>query len=84
MSSLLIRDLDDEVKARLRMRAAEHGRSMEAEARAILAVAVSGRRPTRGLGSHIHDRFAEIGGVDLEVPERSGAARAAAIGQVDD
>jgi plasmid stability protein len=43
MATLVIRDLDDEVKARLRVQAAEHGRSMEAEARAILAAAVRGR-----------------------------------------
>lgn len=40
MGTLVIRDLDDELKARLRIRAAERGRSMQAEAREILAVAV--------------------------------------------
>ena len=39
MATLNIRDLPDEVHRRLRMRAAEHGRSMEAEARAILTAA---------------------------------------------
>lgn len=62
MATLMIRDLDDEVKARLRVQAAEYGRSMEAEARALVAVAVSGRRPTSGLGSYIRHQFAEIGG----------------------
>lgn len=57
--------------------AAEHGRSMEAEARVLLAAALSGRRPPRGLGSYIHDQFAEIGGVDLETPRRDELARAA-------
>lgn len=41
MGTLTIRDLDDDVKARLRVRAAHHGRSMEAEAREILAAAVA-------------------------------------------
>jgi plasmid stability protein len=41
MAQLLVRDLDERVKARLRLRAAEHGRSMEAEAREILTDAVS-------------------------------------------
>lgn len=36
MASITIRNLDDEVKRRLRVRAAEHGRSMEEEAREIL------------------------------------------------
>jgi plasmid stability protein len=67
MATLVIRDLDDEVKARLRVQAAEHGRSMEAEARAILAAAVRGRRPPRQLGSRIRDQFADLGGVDLDV-----------------
>lgn len=77
MATLVIRDLDDEIKARLRVQAAEHGRSMEAEARAVLAASVSGRRPPRGLGSHIRDQFADLRGVDLDIPGRSEPARAA-------
>ncbi|MGV8911664.1 MAG: FitA-like ribbon-helix-helix domain-containing protein [Rhodoglobus sp.] len=73
----MIRDLDDDVKARLRVQAAENGRSMEAEARALLAAGVRGQRPPRGLGSFIRDQFAEIGGVDLETPARDEPARAA-------
>lgn len=80
MATLMIRDLDETVKARLRVQAAEHGRSMEAEAREILAVAVSGRRPARGLGSYIRDQFAEIDGVELDVPERDEPARVADLG----
>jgi plasmid stability protein len=79
MATLMIRDLDDDVKARLRVQAAEHGRSMEAEARAILAAAVSGNRPARGLGSYVRDQFAEIGGVDLDVPQREEPARVADV-----
>ena len=41
MAELTIRGIDDEVRDRLRIRAAQHGRSMEAEARAILTAAVS-------------------------------------------
>ena len=36
MASITIRNLDESVKARLRIRAAQHGRSMEEEARHIL------------------------------------------------
>jgi len=50
---------------------------MEAEARALLAAAVNGRRPPRKLGSYIRDQFAEIGGVDLEIPQRPEPARTA-------
>lgn len=76
MATLLIRDLDDQVKARLRLRAAEHGRSMEAEARAILASALDQELPAHGLGSYIHAQFADIGGIELEVPPRTEPAGA--------
>ena len=77
MASLVIRDLDDDVKTKLRIRAAENGRSMEAEARAILAAAVAATRPARGLGSYIRNQFSELGGVDLEVPTRDESPRVA-------
>jgi plasmid stability protein len=67
---MIIRDLDDELIARLRIQAAEHGQSIEAEVRAILATALRRRPPARRLGSHIRDRFAELGGVDLDIPAR--------------
>jgi plasmid stability protein len=72
MSSITIRNLDPAIKERLRVRAAEHGHSMEAEARRILQSALKGhaRKPTRGLYDRIHDRFAAVGGVDLELPPR--------------
>lgn len=80
MATLMIRDLDDQVKARLRVQAAEHGRSMEAEARALLGAALQSRRPQRGLGTHIHEQFVQIGGADLELPRRDEPARAADLG----
>lgn len=46
MAVLNIRNLPDEVHAKLRIRAAEHGRSMEAEAREILAAACRGSEGT--------------------------------------
>jgi len=74
VATLLIRNLDDQVKARLRMRAAEHGRSMEAEARAIIASTLDQDTPERGLGSYIHERFADIGGVELKILPRTELA----------
>ena len=47
MATLTIRNLSDDVKNRLRIRAARHGRSMEAEARELLAAAVSEPEPRR-------------------------------------
>ena len=70
MASITIRNLDDEVKTRLRVRAAGNGRSMEEEARRILRDAV-GRRPSSGnLASIIRSHFGPANGVDLELPTR--------------
>ncbi|MCU0279732.1 MAG: hypothetical protein MUE31_12690 [Candidatus Nanopelagicales bacterium] len=69
MSVVTIRGLDPRVKAGLQRRAAEHGRSMEAEARAILAEAVL--PPGEGLFAALHRTFADLGGVELEQPPRT-------------
>lgn len=77
MASITIRNLDDDLKARLRVIAASHGRSMEEEVRVILAEALAKHDKPSGLGSRIHKRFAALGGVDLELPPRTEKARAA-------
>jgi plasmid stability protein len=77
MATLTIRGLDEETHARLRVRAAHHGRSMEAEVRAILAEYLASPVPDFGLGSRIHARFAELGGADLDLPARDEPPRAA-------
>ncbi|MDE0673105.1 MAG: plasmid stabilization protein [Caldilineaceae bacterium SB0666_bin_21] len=70
MASITIRNLDDKVKARLRVRAAGNGRSMEEEARLILREAV-GRKPgSRNLVSIIRSHFGPSNGVDLELQSR--------------
>ena len=70
MDSITVRNLDDGLKRRLRVRAAENGRSMEQEAREILKHALEKAVPVRNLGSAIHARFAPLGGVELEIPPR--------------
>ena len=73
MSSITIRNLDPAVKERLRVRAAEHGHSMEAEARRILQTTLKGSvRPSAlNLYERIRARFAPLGGADdLEIPPR--------------
>lgn len=77
MAALSIRGLDDEVRERLRVRAARHGRSMEAEARAILTDAVREPHAAEGLFTALLDRFGALGGVELDLPPRSTPARAA-------
>ena len=51
MASITIRNLDDEVKARLRVRAASNGRSVEEEVRLILRDAVGSKPGSRNLVS---------------------------------
>lgn len=71
MASLTIRRLDEETKARLRIRAARHGRSMEEEARTLLRVALRDDVATAGsLADTISARFRRLGGVELRLPAR--------------
>jgi len=76
MASITIRKLDDSVKAKLRVRAAQNGRSMEEEARAILegAVKLPGSTGKREISFYesIRRQMAEAGvtGFDLEIPPR--------------
>ncbi len=71
MASITIRNLDDPLKARLRIQAAMHGRSMEDEARDILRVALA-RAPARpgNLAAALRARFAPLGGVELPLVPR--------------
>jgi plasmid stability protein len=71
MASLTIRKLDDRVKAKIRVRAARHGRSMEEEARRLLTLAVDTPAGEEfGLGTAIRRRFAPYGELKLELPPR--------------
>ena len=76
MAALSIRDLDDSVKEKLRLRAARHGRSMEAEIRLILTAAEE-ERQHNDLFSALTERFTQLGGVDLDLPARTTPPRAA-------
>ncbi|MDQ3607862.1 MAG: Arc family DNA-binding protein [Actinomycetota bacterium] len=78
-STLTVRNLDEAVKTQLRIQAAENGRSMEAEARAILRESLLGSAPTERLGTWIHEQFADLGGVELDLPDRDEPARAAEL-----
>ena len=71
MASITVRNLDDDLKQRLRVRAAENGRSMEQEVREILRVELGKEAaPVRNLGTAIHEIFKPLGGVDLKIPPR--------------
>ena len=66
MASITIRNLDEPLKARLRIQAAFHGRSMEDEARDILRTALN-KQPgeSANLAAAIRARFAPLGGIEL-------------------
>ena len=71
MASVTIRNLDDKLKSKLRVSAAQHGHSMEEEARAILRNALAkGETAPRSLAKAIHQRFAKLGGLDLPAAQR--------------
>lgn len=70
MASITIRNLEDNLKHRLRVRAAERGHSMEEEARDILRQVVGEGAPPRNLAAAIRARVAPFGGIDLELPAR--------------
>jgi plasmid stability protein len=76
MASITIRNLDDGLKRRLRIQAAEHGRSMEEEAREILRRAVGKPAAPKNLGEAIHRRFAALGEGPLELPPREAMPEA--------
>lgn len=71
MASMTIRNLDESLKARLRIQAARHNRSMEDEARDILrtALAVSPSSASN-LADAIRRRLQPLGGVEMDLPER--------------
>lgn len=79
MAALSIRDLDDAVTEKLRLRAARNGRSMEAEIRAILTTAVSDDASGTDLFSALTERFAQLGGADLDLPARTTMPRVAGL-----
>ena len=71
MANLTIRKIDPAVKERLRVRAAQHGRSMEEEARRILGEACAAEPPPpRNAYEAIRRHFEPLGGVELELPPR--------------
>ena len=73
MASITISNLEDEVMSRLCAQAERNGRSTEAEARAILRNAVDVEPEPKNLAQFIHDCYAPLGGVELELPSRKNA-----------
>ncbi len=80
MASITIRNLDDTLKRRLRIRAAEHGRSMEEEAREILRLVVGETAPPANIAAAIRARVAAFGGADLALPPREAMREPPTLG----
>jgi plasmid stability protein len=76
MTAITIRNLPEETRRALRQRAAEHGRSTEAEIRAILQEAV---RPPVGLGAALQAIGRDVGGVELDAPRSADAPEPASF-----
>ena len=77
MAAITIRQLPEEAKQRLRIRAAAHGRSMEAEARGILLAALeSTGKADLNWVEQLIAVGCEVGGVDLPEPEDEPATAA--------
>ncbi len=70
MVSITIRNLDGEIKRKLKPQAVDHDRSMEAETRNIFRQAVSRTSTSANLGQTIHQRFAALSSVNLDLPLR--------------
>jgi antitoxin FitA len=71
MASITIRNLDETVKRKLRLRAAQRNRSMEDEARDILRTALAQEPAQAGnLADAIRRRVERLGGIELALPVR--------------
>lgn len=86
MATMTIRNLDDDLKALLRLRAARHGQSMEEEARSILRAALANRIEDdsgASLYAAIRARVEPLGGVELELPPREPQRDPPDLGEQD-
>ena len=76
MTSIIIPNVDDDLEQRLKVRAAEHGHSIEAETRSILRLALGvteNETTTAGnLGDSIRAIVEPIGGIEFNIPPRKG------------
>ena len=77
MAAISVRNLDEHTKELLRIRAAQNGRSMESEVRAIIEDAVREPSIRPDLFRTLLERFGELGGVELDLPARAARPRAA-------
>lgn len=70
MATMTIRNIDPAIKEKLRLRAARHGQSMEAEVRAILQSSLGRSDHQETLTSIMGELFGAENGVELDLPRR--------------
>jgi len=72
MPSIVVRNVDEALKMKLRVRAAHHGRSMEEEVRSILRAVLAEESSSTGqnLADYARSLFEPLGGVEISVPQR--------------
>lgn len=78
MATLTVRNLDELTKQTLRVRAAQHGISMEEEARRILrdALLPVTAPAEHGFGQRLRERFSKVASEDFAAPARRPARSA--------
>jgi plasmid stability protein len=81
MASITIRNLEPQLKSKLRIRAAEHDRSMEEEVRVILKSVLAEETPMSDLATRIRNRFSDFGGIELEPVVREPIREFKGIGE---
>ncbi len=82
MASITIRNIEDEIKTRLRVRAAHHGRSMEDEAREILRTSlVHEQQPETHIVESIRKKFSPLKDIEIEIQPREPAREPPDFGQ---
>jgi len=77
MTAITINELGETLRSKLCAQAAQHGHSVEQEAKSILAAALSTDAAPDGytLIQDIRARVEPLGGIELELPERDGTMR---------
>lgn len=77
MAQLVVRNLEENVKDRLKIRAVRNHHSLEEEVRSILRDAVADVNEDAPLGTWIASRFAEFGFEEGEIQEMRGEIKPA-------
>jgi len=82
MTTMILQNIDEQLKARLCMIAAIHGRTMEEEAREILCNALSTESDSgQSLVASIRRRLEPLGGVELDIPPRTAISAPVDFGE---